>query len=111
MNSEFQAKIDDRLKAYRSWAHGRSVTIGRLVQYSGVEFLGAIDIAQEKLEEQIFDLECEGFDVDWSEHNEKIYLRVWEYPGPEPSWDLVFEEKDLMDMQAIFHESDCMDEI
>jgi hypothetical protein len=98
MNSEFQAKLDAKIKEYRSWAHNKSVAVGRLVQYSGSEFLGAVDVAPEELEGQIVGLECEGFYVDWAEYNERIYLRVWEYPGPEPNWDLVFKEKDLMDV-------------
>ena len=99
MNFEFQTKLDDKIKEFRFWVDGRSVAVARLVQYSGIEFLGAIDVAPKELEEQIVGLQCEGFYVDWAEHNERIYLRVWEYPGPEPNWELVFEEKDLMDVQ------------
>jgi hypothetical protein len=98
MNSEFQVKLDAKLKEYRAWAHGRAVAVGRLVQYSGIEFVGAIDVAPEELERQICGLVCEGFHVDWAEHNDRTYLRVWEHPGPKQSWDLAFDEKDLMDV-------------
>ena len=77
MNFEFQTKLDDKIKEFRFWVDGRSVAVARLVQYSGIEFLGAIDVAPKELEEQIVGLQCEGFYVDWAEHNERIYLRVW----------------------------------
>jgi len=109
MTPEFQAKLDTKLKEYRSWAHGRSVAVGRLVQYCGLQFMGAVDVAPEELEEQISGLVCEGFHVDWAEHNERTYLRVWEHPGPEPSWDLTFAEKDLLDVQAILRKSGFTD--
>jgi hypothetical protein len=43
----------------------------------------------------------EGFQVDWSERQQRVYLRVWEFGGPEPEWPKVFAEQPLVDVAAL----------
>lgn len=105
MTPEFQQKLASRISDYRSWAAGKLEWSGRLVKYSGVQFVGAIDLAPDEIEDEITGLTCEGFNVDWNEHDGKVYLRAWEYPGPEPVWHLVFAEEDLADVKAILREA------
>ena len=42
------------------------------------------------VEARIEGLVCEGFYVDWAEHESRLFLRVWEFGGPEPDWPSVF---------------------
>ena len=43
----------------------------------------------------------EGFYVDWTEHENRLYLRVWEFGGPEPEWSKVFAEVPLADVDEL----------
>ena len=70
----------------------------RLVQYFGNVMIGAVDIAPEEVMEQIRGLLAEAFCVDWSEHAGRVYLRVWEFDGPEPEWKKVYEEASLAEL-------------
>ncbi len=70
----------------------------RLVQYSGPEIAGAIDIDIEEILNQINGLICEGFDIEWAVKDNVCFLKVWEYPGSIPDWSKVFQEKDLMEI-------------
>lgn len=92
----FQTKLDNKLSAYRAWSAGRKLSHCRLVQYCGVDLVGALDVPLGAVETRITGLVCEGFYVDWTEHNGRLYLRVWEYDGPEPNWTNVFAEKPLV---------------
>jgi hypothetical protein len=105
MTPEFQQKLDAQLAAYRLWASDKIGWSGRLVKYSGVELVGAIDIEPDEIEEEIIGLASEGFRLDWNEHAGKVYLCAWEYPGPEPTWNLAFAEENLADVQAILREA------
>jgi hypothetical protein len=48
---------------------------------------------------------CEGFYVDWAAHERRIFLRVWEFGGPEPEWSTVFAERPLADIDAVLRKS------
>jgi hypothetical protein len=95
MNEEFRRKLEAKLTAFRDWSRHKRLTSVRLVQYCGVEMVGAIDLAADEVVRQIEGLVCEGFYVDWSELEGRLYLRVWEYGGPEPSWLKVYDEGPL----------------
>ena len=100
MSPEFAAKLATRLADYRAWAHGRRISSVRLVQYCGVEMIGARDIALAEVEQQISGCTCEGFSVEWAEQKERLYLCVWEpwdTHGTAPDWSKVFSESDLID--------------
>ena len=60
--------------------------------------IGALDVPLGEMESQIQGLLGEGFHVAWADHHDLVYLRVWEYPGPEPAWLNVFSEKSLADV-------------
>ncbi len=97
MSSEFSKYQDEKLASYRNWAEAHCPKDGRLVHYCGIDCIGAADIAAAQVEERIADLLCEGFFVDWALHGGRVFLRVHEFGGPEPSWEKVFQEASLID--------------
>jgi hypothetical protein len=95
MNAEFKAKLDRKLAGLRDWMEAYSFANCRIVQYCGVECLGSMDIKRDEIECRV---ECyikEGFNADWNMLDSVAVLRIYEYPGPEPAWDLVLSESDL----------------
>jgi hypothetical protein len=105
MDDAFRAKIESKLDSFHQWVHGRELRSCRLVQYVGVEMLGAIDVPLGEVESQIEGLVCEGFYVDWAQDGSRLYLRVWEFGGPEPPWSKVVAEEHLADIDAILREA------
>jgi hypothetical protein len=106
MTLEFQEKCQKKLSEYRVWSKGRSFLACKLVQYVGVELAGVIDVSIDEVEPQIEGLLGEGFYVDWADHNNFIYLMVWEYSGPEPDWNKVFAEQSLVNVEALLRAAD-----
>ena len=106
MSPEFAAALNAKLEAYRSWAATRPRVPGRLVKYEGVQFGGAIDVPLDELIEEVEGLFCEGYRVDWSEHKGRIYLVAWEGDESGPDWDLIYQEKDLVDIEALLAKRD-----
>src|SRR4051794_40867247 len=104
MNEAFHEKLLAKLNAFREWSRTRSFEGCRLVQYCGVEKLRAIDVPDEGIEPRIEGLVCVGFFVDWAGHGGRLYLRVWEYDGPEPPWPKVFAEDHLQDMESLLED-------
>lgn len=94
---EFRRKIHEKVVGFQNWMHDRQFHVIRMLQYCGIELVGACDIASEDVILPITSLLCEGFDVDWAQNGKRIYLRVWEYGGPEPAWPHVFAELPLTD--------------
>ncbi len=101
MTDAFHSRVLARLAAYRGWSAGRGLTGCRLVHYCGVELLGAQDLPPGEVEPRIEELVCEGFSVDWAEHQGRLFLRVWEFGGPEPTWPKVFAEQPLTDIDEL----------
>lgn len=106
MDDGFGAKVESRLGAYRNWTDGRDLRNCRLVQYVGVEMLGANDVPLGDVESQIQGLVCEGFQVDWAPDCNRMYLRAWESGGPEPPWPRVLAEEHLADIDGILIEKE-----
>jgi len=84
--------------------HGSSQGV-RLVQYCGVEMIGALDVPQSGIRHQIEGLVAEGFGLKWINENGVTYLAVWEPDGPEPDWSNVFKESNLTDVQRILRDA------
>jgi hypothetical protein len=105
MDDAFRAKLELCIGNFRHWAQGREVSGCRLVQYVGVDLLGAIDIPLGKVESQIEGLVCEGIRVAWAQQGRLMYLRAWDGDGPEPAWSKVFAEEPLADVEAILREA------
>ena len=95
MTPEFEKSLNVKLTQWSNWANENSFTKCRLVQYSGVELVGALDVPLDEIETQIKGLITEGFYVDWKPQGQIAYLRVYEYGGPEPDWKKTFAEKNL----------------
>ncbi len=55
----------------------------------------------DELQEEVEGLFREGYRVDWSEHLGRIYLVAWEGNGGAPPWELIYQEKDLVDIEAL----------
>jgi hypothetical protein len=94
-------KADATKAKVKEWLSRESPAKVRLVQYSGIEHLGSIDVLAEEVGEQVRGLICEGFSVKWSVDAEVAFLCVWEYPGPEPEWAKVYREMDLSEIPAL----------
>jgi hypothetical protein len=94
----FRSKLQAKLASYRDWSAGREFSGCRLVHYCGVDLIGAQDLLLADVVLRIEGLLCEGFYVDWAEYQGRLFLRVWEFDGPEPDWHKVFAEQSLGDI-------------
>jgi hypothetical protein len=95
MNEDVIRRMDAKVAGFQSWMCNRKFRDIRVVQYCGVELVGANNIAPEDAVDYVRPHVYEGFHVDWCQHGERIYLRVWEPwydDDPEPGWPLVFAE-------------------
>ena len=101
MNNAFRQNLQGRLDNYREWALSRSFSKCRLVHYCGVDLVGSRDVPLDEVASQIEGLVWEGFRVDWSEHEGRLYLRVWESVGPEPDWEKVIAGLPLADISEL----------
>jgi hypothetical protein len=95
MTEEFRRKLDAKLNTYRDWLRTHNPARCRRVQYCGIELVGASDVPIDEVESRIYGLLCEGFYVDWSDRGDQIVLRIWEFGGPEPDWQKVFNEQHI----------------
>jgi hypothetical protein len=102
MDEAFRLMLQAKLADFRGWSAVRSVTGYRLVQYCGVDLIGALSGPLSEIEAQIEGLVCEGMTVDWAEKGGLVYLRVWEFGGPEPDWSKVFTEVPIADLKPEF---------
>jgi hypothetical protein len=68
MDEQFRAKLDAKLAEYRAWSAGRVFPSCRVVQYVGVDLVGAKSLPLSEVESEIEGLVCEGFYLDWTEH-------------------------------------------
>ena len=101
MDDAFRARLQSKLADYRAWSLGRKSTECRLVQYCGVELVGAQSVPMAEVAARIEALVCEGFYADWAEHDGRLYLRIWEFDGPEPAWPKVFAEEPLANIAEL----------
>ncbi len=97
MTEAFRSKLQAKLADYRVWSARRKLTGCRLVHYCGIDLAGSQDLPLAEAEARISGLICEGFRVDWKEHEGRLFLRVWEFGGPEPDWPKVLAEQPLAD--------------
>jgi len=91
----FRLGVEALLAEYREWSSTQALTGGRLVQYRGLDLVGAHDVPLAEVEREMERLLYEGQYVDWAEHQGRLYLRVWGYGDPEPDWLKVFAEQPL----------------
>jgi len=108
----FPVQVEARLVALRQFLalcipslHG-----ARLVEYRGVDLLGAVDVALADLETQVTRSLSEGQRVDWLCRNGRLYLRTFAADAPAPSWERVFAEEDVADVRAILREAGLGDD-
>ena len=105
LDDTFRAKLQSKLKDFRVWSSGHTVSGCRLVHYCGNEMVGAKSVPLARIEPEIEGLICEGYYVDWAEHESRFYLRVWEFGGPEPPWPKVFAEEPLVDVAELLRQA------
>ncbi|WP_156370742.1 MULTISPECIES: hypothetical protein [unclassified Acidovorax] len=101
MTPEFAEALKAKMDAFLSWSSHRPAADGRLVKYEGVLFVGAMDVPFDELSEEVEGLFCEGYALDWSEHLGRIYLVAWEATDPVVPWELIYQEKDLVDIKVL----------
>ena len=95
------SRVRAKVMAFHEWSHERPFRSARIVQYCGVDLVGACDVPIKEVVSRIEGLLCEGFYVDWYEQDERLYLRVWEFGGPEPDWSKVIAEKPLVEVDDL----------
>jgi|UniRef100_E6XJ27 hypothetical protein len=105
MNPEFEQELNRKLAAFDAWANESTFRECKLVQYCGVDLVGVIDVETDQIVDQITGLLCEGFYVDWKQNGSILYLRVYEFGGPEPTWEQVVNEEPLADIDAILKDT------
>lgn len=108
MNDAFRAMLDAMLADYGAWSKERSISGCRWVQYTGVEMTGAMGLPLDEVASGLENAVCEGFRVDWAEHEGRLYVRVWEGED-EPAWDKVFAEESLADVSEILRRAGFRD--
>lgn len=96
-----QQDITELLQLYRIWQAEHIYVACRLVQYCGIECIGACDIPVTEIENRLINLWQEGFYVSWAIRDETLFLRVYEFGGPEPDWQKVFIEQHLAEIADI----------
>ncbi len=96
MDESFRKKLQTKINGYRDWSRSRTFSNCRLVQYCGVDLIGAIDVPLAEIESRIEALVCEGFYVDWTDREGRLILRVWEFGGPMPDWLNVAAEQPIV---------------
>jgi hypothetical protein len=105
MTPKFSAKVSMKLQAFQAYAEGHAFTSCRLVHYIGVDRPNAVDLPLDEVEKQIAGCLAEGFVVDWSHTEGRLYLCVQEPGCPIPPWDKVMAEQALVDVDALLREA------
>ena len=98
MNPAVAAKVEKALHSYRAFVQGKQFQSHRLVEYAGVEMVGAFDIQLPEVEPRIRVAIMEGFRAMWAANGQNLVLCIWEpwdEPAPPPAWERVFAERDL----------------
>jgi len=93
--------IDSKLAEFNAWFKPKEIISCRLVQFCGNDLVGAIDVSLDEIELQISGLISEGFYVHWKVKAKVLYFKVFEYGGPEPTWENAFSETALIDINEI----------
>lgn len=96
--------IDDKVSAFLVWVQATSVDSCRWVEYVGVKMIGAIDVPLDDVEKRMRNALCEGRRVDWNEQGGTMFLRIWD-GDVEPTWDKVFAEESLADIDEILRQA------
>lgn len=97
-NEEFQLMLVGKLNEFQAWLQSQHYDACRLVQYCGIECVGAIDVALDEVEIEIKGALREGYGVAWATNDRKLYLVVWEPDGLPWTWPQVFCEEHLDDL-------------
>lgn len=111
MTSEFRARLDAQIAAFRAFAAQREFSSCRLVHYIGVDTPNAKDVPLNDVEAEILGCLEEGLLVGWETNAGRLYLSVQEPDCPLPPWDKVFAEEALKDVGAILRAAGFRDEV
>jgi hypothetical protein len=111
MSSEWHAKHDSAIAAFREFASNRQFDLCRLVHYSGVDVPIAQDVPLRDMERQITIWLGQGYVVRWAAKAERLYLAVQEPDCLFPPWENVFAESALADVAKLLREAGFKDEV
>lgn len=106
VDAHFRTNLKKKLADYREWSRSRKYSSCRLVHYCGGDLVGSRDVPEVEVEAQIEGLVSEGFYVDWAENDGRLYLRVWEFGGPEPNSPNVFAVQPLASTEGLLPRED-----
>lgn len=97
--------IETKLDEYARWCASRHLTSCRLVHYVGVDSPNAIDVPLSQVRNQIEGCLREGLMVAWGQRDSCVYLAIQEPGCPMPSWEKVWKEEALVDVEALVREA------
>jgi hypothetical protein len=86
LDRAFHVKVQMKLSDYREWSTARTFSGCRFLRYSRLNLVEARDIPVAEVERQVEGLMYRGFQVDWTEHQGRLFLRVWAFGDPGPDW-------------------------
>jgi hypothetical protein len=105
VTSEFKNKLAIIKTRYDSWLKDNSFDTARLVHYCGVDSPNSIDIESNCVWENIQNCLEEGFFVDWGILDKKIFVLVQEPGCPIPSWEKVYAEQEIENVDEILRKA------
>lgn len=102
------AEVEARLVALRAFLATCPPRLSgaRLVQYRGPDLLRREDLALDDLEARLASCVREGLCADWLYRSGILYLRVFDSGVAAPSWERLFAEQEMSDVQAILRDAD-----
>ncbi|GGX11664.1 hypothetical protein [Undibacterium macrobrachii] len=95
------AELEKALLEFATYFKCAQLDSCRLVHYSGVGQPNAIDVSMSDVESQIVGCLAEGFKVQWIAEGNRLYIAVQEPDCPTPSWEKVFAEEALVDVNEL----------
>lgn len=104
MNEEFQLMLVGKLNEFQAWSQSQHYDACRLVQYCGIECVGAIDVPLNHVAREIKGGLGEGYSVAWAINDRRLYLVVWEPHDLPWTWPQVSREEHLDDLSKYLPE-------
>lgn len=100
-------QVEVRLRALRQFLAGcpPNLQAARIVQFTGMDFLGTVEVPLAEVEGHVAASVRDGSAVDWVWRNEVLYLRALVPGGAVASWERVFAEQELADVKSILRDA------
>jgi hypothetical protein len=103
--SPHQSTIEIQLAAFRSWAEGTKWNSGVLVQYTGPEYIGGLELRLENTESQIEGCLREGFRVEWRLFDGILFVCVIESWEENLDWTKIQRRENFVDINQLLKDA------